>query len=439
MPEMKPPKTNVPPAAPIPTHAPEETPDNLDQPRQFPPADTVKAPGIEPAADNTAVAKPLSAAEAKSVGAHPILPPKTDQHKLLWVVLPVILILLLVLVFFSTRSRQKQISNVPANAQSAEVQSELSNYSAYVAKNKALKEEKYSEKILTDEPFAGQAPLAVRAAGPVITAEIDPQLAALADAFRIRVQVTQGSQSIVRGNTVTRTTKGNFRGFRINALEKIENGTVVFDEITMGTPKNGLVKTVNRVLEQVNRTDFPLLLSELQDAGLEFLPLPEPSGKKAIQGQLRSIKYWGKAIPIELLIKGNNIGNIALGMPVDQLKNKLSASQNILKRKVLVNDVYYDIYKITNQNNEPLFFIYEKEGKVWGISIISEIFKTEKGIGIGNALAVLRLYYPSVKLTYSKEKPAFVRVDGVDGIFIIQPDGDQKVISILIGESPEFE
>jgi hypothetical protein len=96
-------------------------------------------------------------------------------------------------------------------------------------------------------------------------------------------------------------------------------------------------------------------------------------------------------------------------------------------------------YKVTDQGGEPLFYVYERDGKVLGISIINEFFKTVQGIGINNTLDQIRLHYPQVKLAYSGKKTPFVRVAGVDGIFIIQGAGDKRVISILIGESPEFE
>ncbi len=299
--------------------------------------------------------------------------------------------------------------------------------------------EKIADQFLTDEPFAGQAPLAVRTGGPIISSEIDPQLAALADALRIRVQIMQGSQSLVRGTTVTRTTKGDYRGFRVSALEKSENGTVVAEETRVESPKKALIKTVNHVLEAVQKTDFPGFLSEIRNAGLEFSPAPVPAGKNIYRAQLRPIAAWGTPIAGELLIAGKSVGRITLGMPVDRMKNQLLASYIILKRKVLINDVYYDVYKILDQGNEPLLYVYEKDGKVWGISIISNAFKTAKGIGIGNSLEQMRINYPIIKLAYSEKRTPFVQVDDVAGIFIVQGEAEKKIISILVGDSPEFE
>ena len=126
-------------------------------------------------------------------------------------------------------------------------------------------------------------------------------------------------------------------------------------------------------------------------------------------------------------------------MPVDRMKNQLLAAYIVLKRKVLINDVYYDVYKILDQGNEPLLYVYEKDGRVWGISIISDAFKTARGIGIGNSLEQMRINYPIIKLAYSEKRTPFVQVDDVAGIFIVQGEGEKKIISILVGESPEFE
>ena len=385
-------------------------------------------------------AAPPSPAETKptDMPPQPILKPRKPQYN--WILIPFIFLLLFILVLFIVRPRHKKdLRNLSATPQNIEEKADLSNYSAFVAKNQALKNDKYSESVLTDEPYAGQAPLAVRSNGPLISPEIDPQLAALAEAFKIRLQFTQGSQLLSRGRTVVRVTRGDFRGFKVNAIENLENGIAVSEELTVTTPQNGLIKTINRVLEEVQRTDFSRINSELQNVGMEFSLLPTAPDKKLIHVGLRPVRNWGKPIPGELLIAGKSVGGIMLGMPVNLIKSKLDASFNVLKRKVLVNDVYFDVYKITGRGDEPLLYVYDKDGLVWGISIVSEIFKTERGIGIGSPLDLIRLNYSSIILANSDKKPPFIRIFGVDGIFIVQADGGKKVVSILIGQSPEFE
>jgi hypothetical protein len=439
MAEMKPSANNVPPAPKDSDPLADGPPAALDQTQLFPPAETHQASG--PVADREGVvAAAPPPAESKPTPAPPGQAPHPVKPNYIWVILPIGFLLAIVLVILGTRPRQKQTLRIlPVTSQKSEEKQELSNYSAFIAQNKSLRQVKIADQFLTDEPFAGQAPLAVKAGGPIIAPDVDPQLAALADALRIRVQTMLGSQSLVRGNTVTRTTKGDFRGFRVSAVEKSENGAVVSEETRVESPKKALIKTVNHVLDAVQKTDFPGFLSEIRNAGLEFSPAPVPAGKNIFRAQIRPLAIWGKPVAGELLISGKNVGRIALGMPVERLKDQLLASFIILKRKVLVNDVYYDVYKILDQGNEPLLYVYEKGGKVWGISIISDAFKTEKGIGIGNSLDQMRINYPIVKLAYSEKRTPFVQVDDVAGIFIIQGEGEKNIISILVGNSPEFE
>ena len=439
MPEIEPLENNLPQVPGGPAAPPVETPAKLDPTRQFPPAATIYNPASTAGKDGASASGP-AAAETKPAAMPPGQAPQPARARITWVHLLFGSLLVVVLVILSIRPRQKEtLKKSPAEPQVSEEKQDLSNYSAFIAKNKALREEKIAEQFLTDEPFAGQAPLKVKADGPVLAQEIDPQLAALADALKIRVRIMQGSQSLVRGNTTTRTTKGGYRGFKVSAVEKLENGVVVSEEIRVESPKKAWIKTVDHVLETAYKTDYPGFVAEIRNAGLEYFPAPVAAGTAVFRGQLRPVGNWGQPVAGEMLLAGKSVGHIALGMPVDRMKNQLIASYIILKRKVLVNDIYYDVYKILDQGNEPLLYVYEKNGRIWGISIISDSFKTEKGIGIGNSLDQMLIHYPLVKLAYSEKKTPFVQVEDVAGIFIIQGDGEKKIISILVGNSPEFE
>jgi hypothetical protein len=430
MPENETTNNQIPPATVPGTGQPEQGPGTAES------AET--GSGAESLADSRPSAPPIM-----------VLPGQLPQRqaagpawlKGIWAILAAfVLVLVAILIFFTSRQPGK---GVPAgragNEPNDQGNVDLRNYSAFVAQNRALLERGSEETILTDEAFAGQAPLATRAGGPLVSNETDPQLAALVDAFRIRVHVMQGSQSLVRNRTLTRITKGDLRGFKVLASERVEDGKVVAEEAQVLTPRNGLIRTVGRVLAVLQKTDLAGVLAEVKQAGMEFSPLPATADGKMFRAQLRFARPWGKAIPGELLIAGNGVGGLALGMPVSEIKNHLSATYGVLKRRILVNDVNYDVFKIMDPVGEPLFFVYEKDGLVWGISIISAAFTTQQGIGINSSLDQIRLHYPLVKLAYSGKKTPFVRLEGTAGIFIFQGGGDKKVISILIGESPEFE
>ena len=429
MPESETTNNQIPPAPPLGTSQPDQGPGAAKNPEM--------GAGAESTPDSKPSAPPV------------VLPGHLPQRqaagpawlKGIWIILAAfVLVLVAILFFFTSRQPNKGVpAGRPGNDPNDQGNADLRNYSAFVAQNRALLERRSAETVLTDESFAGQAPLATRAGGPLVSNEADPQLAALVDAFRIRVHVMQGSQSLVRNRTLTRITKGDLRGFKVLASERVEDGKVVAEEAQVLTPRYGLIRTVGRVLSVLQKTDLAGVLAEVKQAGMEFSPLPATPDGKTFRVQLRFARPWGKAIPGELLIAGNGVGGLALGMPVSGIKNHLPASYGVLKRRVLVNDVNYDVFKVMDPVGEPMFYVYEKEGLVWGISIISAAFTTLQGIGINSSFDQIRLHYPRVRLAYSGKKTPFVRLEGSAGIFIIQGGGDKKVISILIGESPEFE
>lgn len=364
-------------------------------------------------------------------------PKKPLRINFLWIVLPAVLLLILLAVFVG-RPKPMAKAPLPATAsQAGDAEPELSNYTAFVERNRALIE-KYSEQVLTDEPYAGEAPLAVRESGPLISSEADPQVAALADALRIRVQAMLGSQTLSRGNMVTRTVKGDFRGFKVQAVEKLEGGKAVAEEVTVITPQGGVIKTSDRVLSSLQKTDFERMLAEVQAAGMEFSPLRSIGGGRSFRGQLRVLRYWGKPIPADRLIAGRRVGRVSLAMPIDELQGRIAATDLIIKRRVLINDVYHDVYKVSDQLGNPLFFVYEKGKKVLGIWVVSDSFKTGRGIGINQSLDQILIHYPAVTLSRSEKRTPFIRLEDVDGMVIIQNDGDKRVVAILIGDSPEF-
>ena len=404
------------------------------------PGPAAAGPGSPAGKDEARLAAAPAAAPARPAGIRPERSPYAAKPKTTWVIMFFSVLLVAALVILATRDGQrKTVKPTPLPPQRGEEKQDLSNYSAFIAQNRSLRQERAADQFLTDEAFAGEVPLAVKPGGPLIAAEIDPQLAALADALRIRVRIMLGSQSLVRGKTTTRTTRGEFRGFRVSALEKIENGAVVFEETRVESPKKALIKTVNRVLDTAQKTDLPGWVAEMRSAGLEFFPAPVPAGRSVFRGQVRPLAGWGKPVDGERTISGKRVGPIALGMPVDRMRDQLLATYIVLKRKVLVNDLYYDVYKVLDRGNEPLFYVYEKGGKVWGISIISDQFKTEKGMGIGNTLDQMRINYPIVKLASTEKKTPFIQVEDVAGIFILQGEGEKSILSILVGDSPEFE
>jgi hypothetical protein len=303
--------------------------------------------------------------------------------------------------------------------------------------------------VLTDDEFAGQAPLIVKVGGPVVSAATDPELAAIVDALKKRLLVFAESRSTASGGLVTKVTKGEFRGFKIAVEEKLQNQSLVSEEVAVNFSKKSFMRTVDHVLDSIRDCDAERLALELRNAGLEIVKLPAQPGSASCRVQLRTIAHHGKALAADALISGKSVGRVSLGMSTDRLENLLLNTHVVLKRKVLVDETYRDVYKVLDQSNEPLFFVYENNGLVWGISIISEMFKTEQGIGIGSRLGDIRLSYPRITVGMSEKKIPFVRIDGIDGLFVVQNENidasrnvfpsNTKVVSILIGRSLEFD
>ena len=373
-----------------------------------------------------------------------------SQASIIWISFSIILVFLVVLILLIVQSGQK--SKLFKSAATEPIAAAGENHGSVMgglSPSYSSRQTGKSVHVLTDDEFAGTAPMVVRANGPVFSAAIDPELAALADALKKRSQMSADSGTVPRGNSAARVSKGEFRGFKVSVEEKIENREIRSEEVTVTMPRKGLIKTVNRVLESVREIDLDGLVSELQHAGLEVVTLPVEAKSNVLRVQLRAVGIFGKPVEAELLLSGKSVGKIFLGMPTARLENMLFSSYVVLKRKVLVNEIYHDVYKVLDQSNEPLFFVYENKGRIWGIAIISEIFKTDKGIGIGSSLGSIRVNYPRVSLGVSDKKIPYVKVDGVDGLFVIQSDGvnvakrifpnQTKVVSIMIGNSLEFE
>jgi hypothetical protein len=376
---------------------------------------------------------------------------KLSQPQIISISLAIILIFLTVFLSLIIQGQHKnKILRSKAGEQLEESGKTASiNTSGILSGQLARRQAAGSILLLSDDEFAGQAPVAVKAGGPVISAAIDPEMAAMVDALKKRFEISVEGKASNRGNAVTRTSKGSFRGFLISVEEKTENWNSVFEEVAVTTPQKGFIKTINRILESVKASDLGRFTDELRAAGLEMVNPALQPGTDFFRVQFKTSGIYGKPIAPDLLISGKSLGKISLGMSTTQLETILLSSYVVLKRKVLVNDIYYDVYKVLDQSNEPLFFVYENKGLVWGIAIINEIFKTERGIGINSSLGEMRINYPQVGVGISEKKTPFVKIDGVDGLFVIQSEGvdiqrhsfpnTSKIISILIGNSLDFE
>lgn len=435
---------------------PEEAKAKPDAAAAYDPSQT-KLMTAMPPAEGHRPEKPPSAGSAsapaepsRSVYAKPTRLRNLSQQQIIWISFSIILACLVLFFLLITQGKQRQRGQKPAAEEMSETTAETGNPDAErMLKNKLARQADKFSLMLSDDEFTGQAPMRVKESGPLFSAATDPELAAMVDALKIRLQASIEGKTVGRGTFATTTHKGDYRGFKISVEEKSERQQILSEETIVTTPQKGVIRTVNRVLQSVNGSDLERFRAELKNAGLEVITQPVHATGGLCKVQFRVVGGFEKPVAEDWLISGRRVGKIMLDMPTNQLENILISAYVVLKRKVLVNEVYYDVYKVLDQSNEPLFFVYENQGRVWGISLISDLFRTAKGIGINSSLGSLRINYPQVKIGLSGKNIPYVKIDDIDGLFILPNEGIDlkrrvfpnrtKIISILIGNSLEFE
>ncbi len=310
-------------------------------------------------------------------------------------------------------------------------------------------EDQTQEFAFSDDIFQGEAPLRAEAEGVLFTKERDAELVAIGDAMNIRARLLFGIKTAQKGDILTETCKGNFNGFKISSLKVRLSGKITQDEISISTPSRGLIKITGKTLDSVTRTRYDQILKDLEAAGLKAFKrlLPE---KNAVQIQLRMIRISTFRSGDANLFTGTSVGKISLDAKISDMKSLLPPRYRMIKRRIMMENEFVIIYKIEDQKRTPLFYVYERDAKIWGIQIENDSFRTARGLGIGSSLGAMRIYYTNLnirslpgKVTYlwinqeDYKEIKFILVDDKrinfdDNIFPF----DIKVNSILIGKSP---
>jgi hypothetical protein len=277
----------------------------------------------------------------------------------------------------------------------------------------------------------------------------DAEMASLADAMNIRARILFGIKTSSRGESITESCSGTFNGFRISSLLVRQAGQIIRDEISVLTPSRGGFKVVGKSLESVSRTDPDLLVKDLEKSAITTTVSVSPEDHK-LQLQLRIAGSPAGRVPDAHLIAGNAVGDIVLDSGISGLKSRLTPGCAIIKRKIMVENEFEFIYKIEDQRRTPLFYIYERNSRIWGIQIVDERFKTDRGLGIGSSLGAMRIYYTRVNIVSVPGKLNYLWIDQENLKqlkFILSDDRridfdsqnfpfDIKINSILIGKSP---
>lgn len=301
---------------------------------------------------------------------------------------------------------------------------------------------------LPEDKLQGAAPLTVKPNGPVVSETVDPEIAAVADALKIRVGIIEGSSTKTREGIATTISSGIFLGFKVTHTIQQRGGEVLRDEIAVTTPSRGQVTVKGKILDSMNRINYQTFLNDLKNAGLEMIKNPLPD-EGIINVQLRVTGSLGPAANPDFLIGPGSVGQVDLGMPIRKMESLLSRKYEVVSKRMVDEDKYYDTYKVLGPGGQPLFFVIGKNGKVAGIQVFSQRFKTTRGLGIGNKLGEFRVcYLKNGKMTISSTLAGipFASVGGMDARFFLQGQGlnfasqvfpdDLKISDILVGSSP---
>jgi hypothetical protein len=301
---------------------------------------------------------------------------------------------------------------------------------------------------LAGEKLQGTAPLTVKPNGPVASETEDPEIAAVADALKIRIGIIEGSSVKTKDGIITTTSSGTFLGFKISHTLQQRGGEVLKDEIAVTTPSRGQITVKGKILDSMTKITYQTFQNDLKNAGIEVIknPLPDES---IINVQLRLTGSLGPAVNPDFLIGPNSVGSVEIGMPTQKMEALLNRKYSVVSRRLADEDKYYDTFKVLGPGGQPLFFVIGRNGKVIGIQVVSERYKTSRGISIGNKLGEFRVcYVNNGKMAVSSTLAGnpFVSVQGLGIQFFLQGQGlsftgqvfpdDLKISDILVGSSP---
>lgn len=298
---------------------------------------------------------------------------------------------------------------------------------------------------LPETELSGKALLKVRAKGPLISNEKDPEIAAVGEALRVRVEMLYGVRRRAQRGSIIETAAGVFQGFKVNSTRVTSAGKVTKDEIVVTTPTKGIFIIRNNILDAWRNCNYEQIYRDLDNSGIKVIKRADPvEGIVNVRLSVTALK--GIPAVNGFLISRRRVGRIELDMTIRQMKSALPGNYVYVKKRIEFENEYYDVIKVFDGKKTPLFFVNEKDNRVWGIQLISAKYKTGKGIGIGSTLGSLKIYYPKPRIWSTKGSAPLVSVDGIAGVFILQNEGidfekrvfpnSAKIESILIGGSP---
>ncbi|MHA6248845.1 mechanosensitive ion channel protein MscS [Pontibacter sp. CAU 1760] len=101
--------------------------------------------------------------------------------------------------------------------------------------------------------------------------------------------------------------------------------------------------------------------------------------------------------PATLVIAKGRVGNIRIGMPIEQVRQEVPAGtvvQDTLLRQEGMESTAYLLRTSGQQQGLLIEQRCEPDCRVWRINILSNDFKTAKGIGLGSKYSEVKAAYP---------------------------------------------
>jgi|GEM_PF-5422205 len=303
---------------------------------------------------------------------------------------------------------------------------------------------------LTDEPLWGSAPYPAPEAKVVVSPQADAATAALIQALKLRIDVLVEPRTVRRGKTTIRTINGNVSGFIVNASESGETPDTMVLDVTVTTPKRAVLKSRNRQLTSLRNITPEQFSEDLQKAGFDIIV--NPGGERPDSVYVRLVQRDFPQVSADYLIADNWAGPLQAGIPVGNVNSVFPPDYITIRKRLRIGDGFQELYKVHDQNQHPLLFIYEKSGHVDGVSLISDRYRTARAIGITSTLAQMLLNYGKVKFAYLPGRDTVdtvARVDGMDVVFYFENEKidfparqfslGARIVSVLIGRIPVIE
>lgn len=161
---------------------------------------------------------------------------------------------------------------------------------------------------------------------------------------------------------------------------------------------------------------------------------------KARNKDVMELSNWTK------LISNHKVGFLKTGDSITQTLDILEDYFNIVFDSIpycsgcMDNAEYY--YKLMNDSLNLSFTIHpgqtqEQSEVIQAFVMYDTLYRTDKGIGVGNTLKDIKSKYTVSKIIYEQECGLFLFVDGFDGSFGLEFEPDSDTYDVILKDIPQ--